>query len=148
MRAVVQRVSRAKCTVQGEITGQINRGFVVMLGVGRGDTEADLEFLAGKIISLRVFEDAVGKMNLSLKEAGGSVLLISQFTLYGDARKGNRPSFVDAAPAEDAEKFYLRMAERLAREVAVQTGVFQAMMDIELVNAGPVTILLDSRKVF
>ncbi|HEY2931635.1 MAG TPA: D-aminoacyl-tRNA deacylase [Acidobacteriota bacterium] len=145
MRAVIQRVSRAKCSVNGAVTGEIGLGFVVLLGVGRDDSDADVEFLANKIINLRVFEDLAGKMNLSLKDAGGSLLLISQFTLYGDARKGNRPSFIDAAPAEVAERYYAKMASRLAAEAPVQTGIFQAMMDIELVNTGPVTILLDSK---
>lgn len=148
MRAVVQRVSRASCTVDGNIVGAIEKGFVVLLGIGRDDNEEDLQFLANKIIQLRVFEDNEGKMNLSLKEVGGSVLLISQFTLYGDARKGNRPSFIDAAAPHLAQELYQKMADRLRTEVRVQTGVFQAMMDVELVNSGPVTILLDSKKVF
>ncbi len=148
MRAVVQRVSRASCKVDSKIVGSIEKGFVVLLGVGRDDNEEDLEFLAKKIIQLRVFEDSEGKMNLGLKEVGGSVLLISQFTLYGDARKGNRPSFIEAAAPHLAQELYQKMADRLGAEVPVQTGVFQAMMDVELVNSGPVTILLDSKKVF
>ncbi|MBI2821884.1 MAG: D-tyrosyl-tRNA(Tyr) deacylase [Acidobacteria bacterium] len=148
MRAVVQRVSRASCSVDGKTVGEIGRGLVLFLGVGRDDTEEDLEFLANKITNLRIFEDEAGRMNLSVKETGGSVLLISQFTLYGDARKGNRPSFIDAAPPEVARRYYDKMAERLRCEVPVQTGVFQSMMDIDLVNAGPVTILLDSKRIF
>jgi D-tyrosyl-tRNA(Tyr) deacylase len=148
MRAVVQRVTRASCSVDGKIVSEIEKGFVVFLGVGRDDGEADLDFLAKKIVQLRIFEDSDGKMNLSLKDIGGSVLLISQFTLYGDARKGNRPSFIDAARPEVAQAVYEKMAQQLRAEVPVQTGVFQAMMDIELVNSGPVTILLDSKKQF
>jgi D-tyrosyl-tRNA(Tyr) deacylase len=148
MRAVVQRVSRACCRVDGKSVGSIDHGLVVFLGVGRDDTDGDVELLASKVVNLRIFEDSAGKMNLSLKQVGGSVLLISQFTLYGDARKGNRPSFADAASAGAALHYYQGFAESLAEEVPVQTGQFQAMMDIELVNAGPVTILIDSKKVF
>ena len=148
MRAVVQRVSRAACHVDGKTVGAVGLGFVVLLGVGRDDTDADLELLAGKIVNLRVFEDGDGKMNLALQQVGGGVLLISQFTLYGDVRKGNRPSFAEAAPVDTAIEFYRKMADRLAQDVPVQTGQFQAMMEVELVNAGPVTILLDSRKTF
>lgn len=148
MRAVVQRVSRAACTVNGKTIGEIQKGLVVFLAIGREDSDADLEFLANKIVNLRVFEDQAGKMNLDLGDVGGSVLLISQFTLYGDARKGHRPSFVEAAAPDVAQMYYNRMAERLRRDVPVQTGLFQAMMDIELVNSGPVTILLDSKKLF
>lgn len=148
MRAVVQRVSSATCRVDGKTVGSIGSGLVVFLGVGRGDSDADLELLASKIVNLRIFEDHDKKMNLALKQVGGAILLISQFTLYGDVRKGNRPSFIDAAPIETALQFCTKMAERLALEVPVQTGQFQAMMDIDLINAGPVTILLDSRKAF
>ena len=148
MRAVVQRVRRARCLVDTALVAEIGKGFVVFLGVGRGDTEEDLVFLANKILNLRVFEDQAGKMNLSLKQAGGSILLISQFTLYGDARTGNRPSFVEAATPDIAQVWYERMAERLRAKVPAEKGIFQAMMDIELVNCGPVTILLDSRKGF
>ena len=148
MRAVVQRVRRACCLVDSAIVAEIGKGFVVLLGIGREDKETDLVFLANKILNLRVFEDQAGKMNLNLKQAGGSVLLISQFTLYGDARKGNRPSFVEAATPDVAQAWYEKMAERLRGEVPTEKGIFQAMMDIELVNSGPVTILLDSRKGF
>jgi D-tyrosyl-tRNA(Tyr) deacylase len=148
MRAVVQRVSRASCRVGGNIVSSIQDGLVVLLGIGHDDGDEDLEFLARKIMQLRIFEDSEGKMNLSLKEVAGSVLLISQFTLYGDARKGNRPSFIGAAPPHLAQELYQKMADRLRAEVPVQTGIFQAMMDVELVNNGPVTILLDSRKLF
>ena len=148
MRAVVQRVSRAACRVDGKTVGAVGLGLVVLLAVGRDDTDTDLELLAGKIVNLRVFEDSDGKMNLALQQVGGGVLLISQFTLYGDVRKGNRPSFGEAAPADAALHYYRRMAERLALEVPVETGQFQAMMEVELVNTGPVTILLDSRKTF
>ena len=148
MRAVIQRVSRAACTVGGEVVGAIGPGMVILLAVGRSDTNDDLEFLANKIINLRIFEDADGKMNLNIRQVGGAILLISQFTLYGDARKGNRPSFIDAAPPETAKVYYERMAEKLRAEVPVQTGTFQAMMEIDLVNSGPVTILLDSSRAF
>ena len=149
MRAVVQRVSRAQVTVNGEITGQIGLGLLVLLGVGRDDTEADAIYLAEKICGLRVFEDAAGKMNLGLAEVGGSVLAVSQFTLYGDVRRGKRPSFDAAAPLERARQLYQFLVERI-REAGLrcETGRFQEMMKVELVNEGPVTILPDSRKVF
>jgi D-tyrosyl-tRNA(Tyr) deacylase len=149
MRAVVQRVSRAQVTVNGEITGQIGLGLLVLLGVGRDDTEADAIYLAEKICGLRVFEDAAGKMNLGLAEVGGSVLAVSQFTLYGDVRRGKRPSFDAAAPLERARQLYQFLVERI-REAGLrcETGRFQEMMKVELVNEGPVTILLDSRKGF
>jgi len=149
MRAVVQRVSRAQVTVNGEITGQIGLGLLVLLGVGRDDTEADAIYLAEKICGLRVFEDAAGKMNLGLAEVGGSVLAVSQFTLYGDVRRGKRPSFDAAAPLERARQLYQFLVERI-REAGLrcETGRFQEMMKVELVNEGPVTILLDSTKIF
>ena len=149
MRAVVQRVSRAQVTVNGEITGQIGLGLLVLLGVGRDDTEADAIYLAEKICGLRVFEDAAGKMNLGLAEVGGSVLAVSQFTLYGDVRRGKRPSFDAAAPLERARQLYQFLVERI-REAGLrcETGRFQEMMKVELVNEGPVTILLDSQKTF
>jgi D-tyrosyl-tRNA(Tyr) deacylase len=149
MRAVVQRVSRAQVTVNGEITGQIGLGLLVLLGVGRDDTEADAIYLAEKICGLRVFEDAAGKMNLGLAEVGGSVLAVSQFTLYGDVRRGKRPSFDAAAPLERARQLYQFLVERI-REAGLrcETGRFQEMMKVELVNEGPVTILLDSGKGF
>ncbi len=149
MRAVVQRVSRAEVRVEGRSTGRIGRGLAVLLGVARDDGEEDARLLADKVAALRVFEDGGGKMNLALAEVGGGVLVVSQFTLLGDARKGNRPSFVEAAPPEAANALYERFCA-LVREkgLAVATGVFRATMEVELVNDGPVTILLDSRRVF
>ncbi|HKT87795.1 MAG TPA: D-aminoacyl-tRNA deacylase [Candidatus Sulfotelmatobacter sp.] len=149
MRAVVQRVSRAKVTVNGEITGEIGLGLLVLLGVGHNDTEADVRYLTDKIAGLRVFEDDAGKMNRSVHDAGGSVLAVSQFTLYGDVRRGKRPSFDDAAPPEQARRLYELFVERIrAAGLRCQTGRFQEMMQVELVNEGPVTILLDSGKAF
>ena len=149
MRAVVQRVSRAKVTVAGEITGEIGQGLLVLLGVGRADTEAGSDYLADKIIGLRIFEDDAGKMNRSVAEVGGAVLAVSQFTLYGDVRKGKRPSFDDAARPEMARTLYERFVGRVRESgVRCETGRFQEMMEVELVNDGPVTILLDSEKVF
>ena len=149
MRAVLQRVTRACVRVSGETVGEIGPGLVVLLGVARDDTEADALYLCEKILNLRVFEDAEGRMNLSLAESGGALLAVSQFTLYGDARKGRRPSWFDAAPPELARPLYeLFVAETRARGARVETGSFQAMMEVELVNDGPVTILLDSRKLF
>jgi len=147
MRAVVQRVSRAKVTVDGKVTGEIFAGLVVLLGVSKRDLEPDADYLLDKILNLRIFEDEQGKMNLSLLETGGELLVVSQFTLYGDATRGRRPSFIEAAPPEAANALYEFFVEK-AREkvVKVGTGQFQAMMDVELVNAGPVTIILDSRK--
>jgi D-tyrosyl-tRNA(Tyr) deacylase len=149
MRAVVQRVSRARVLVGGEVTGAIARGLLVLLGVGREDGEADARFLADKVAALRVFEDAAGKMNLAVGDAGGGVLVVSQFTLLGDARKGNRPSFTEAAPPEVANRLYERFCALLHEKgLPVGTGVFRATMEVELVNDGPVTLLLDSRKTF
>ena len=149
MRAVVQRVSRARVTVGGEITGEIHRGLLVLLGVGAGDTRADADYLAEKTIGLRIFEDAGGKMNRSVAEVGGALLVVSQFTLYGDARRGKRPSFDGAAPPERARELYESFVERVRqRGLRCETGQFQAEMQVELVNHGPVTILLDSRKQF
>jgi D-aminoacyl-tRNA deacylase len=149
MRAVVQRVSRAQVTVNGEISCQIGRGLLVLLGVSTSDSEADAEYLAGKIAGLRIFEDKDGKMNLSVAEAGGAILAVSQFTLYGDTRGGRRPSFIVAARPEQARKLYEYFVERIrATGLACETGRFQAMMQVELVNDGPVTILLDSTKLF
>src|SRR5579862_460590 len=149
MRALVQRVSRAQVTVDGEITGHIGLGLLVLLGVGRDDSEADAAYLAEKIIGLRVFEDDHGKMNLSMLEAGGSVLTVSQFTLYGDVRRGKRPSFDAAAPQERARVLYEFFVEQVrAAGLRCETGRFQEMMKVELVNEGPVTILLDSAKKF
>jgi|SRR5579872_243688 D-tyrosyl-tRNA(Tyr) deacylase len=149
MRAVVQRVSRAKVTVNGEITGEIGVGLLVLLGVGHPDTETDVQYMADKIAGLRVFEDDAGKMNRSLSDAGGSVLAVSQFTLYGDVRRGKRPSFDDAAPPDQARRLYDLFVERVrAAGLRCETGRFQEMMEVELVNEGPVTILLDSGKAF
>jgi D-aminoacyl-tRNA deacylase len=149
MRAVIQRVSRASVSVEGKIVGQIGHGLLVLLGISRTDTEAAADYLAEKIAGLRIFEDAAGKMNLSVAEVKGAVLLVSQFTLYGDVRRGKRPSFDAAAPPEQARKLYEYMIERLrGLGIPCQTGVFQAMMQVELVNDGPVTILLDSEKGF
>src|SRR5271169_1036614 len=149
MRAVVQRVSRAQVAVNGEITGQIGLGLLVLLGVGLDDTEADAIYLAEKIAGLRVFEDDQGKMNRSVQDAGGSVLAVSQFTLYGDARRGKRPSFDAAAPPEKARQLYEFFVERIrSAGLRCETGRFQEMMTVELVNEGPVTILLDSGKSF
>jgi D-tyrosyl-tRNA(Tyr) deacylase len=149
MRAVVQRVSRAQVAVDQVITGQIGLGLLVLLGVGRDDTEADATYLAEKICGLRIFEDAQGKMNLSLQEVSGSVLAVSQFTLYGDVRRGKRPSFDAAAPPEKARQLYEFFVEQLrAAGLRCETGRFQQMMRVELVNEGPVTILLDSGKGF
>jgi len=149
MRAVVQRVSEAWVEVEGQRVAQIGRGLLVLLGVGQGDTEEDARYLASKIANLRVFEDEEGKLNRSVLEIGGSVLVVSNFTLYGDCRKGRRPSFTDAAPPEIADQLYRRFCEFLAAEgVPVQTGVFQAHMHVGLINDGPVTLLLDSKKQF
>jgi len=149
MRAVIQRVSRASVSVDGKIVGQIGQGLLVLLGVSRTDAESAADYLAEKIAGLRIFEDSAGKMNLSLAEIKGAVLLVSQFTLYGDVRRGKRPSFDAAVPPEQARKLYEYMVERLrALGINCQTGVFQAMMQVELVNDGPVTILLDSEKGF
>ena len=149
MRAVVQRVSRAQVTVNGEATGEIGLGLLVLLGVGRDDTQADATYLAEKIAGLRVFEDAEGKMNRSVQDVGGSVLVVSQFTLYGDVRRGKRPSFDATAPPEKAQLLYeLFIAQIRAAGLRCETGRFQEMMQVELVNEGPVTILLDSAKTF
>jgi D-tyrosyl-tRNA(Tyr) deacylase len=149
MRAVVQRVSRAQVAVNGEIAGEIGLGLLVLLGVGRDDTEADATYLAEKIAGLRVFEDAEGKMNRSVQEVGGSVLAVSQFTLYGDVRRGKRPSFDAAAPPERARELYEFFVERIrSAGLRCEMGRFQEMMKVELVNEGPVTILLDSEKAF
>jgi D-tyrosyl-tRNA(Tyr) deacylase len=149
MRAVVQRVSRAEVRVEGKPVGAVGKGFLVLLGVAREDQESDATALADKVAGLRVFEDEAGKMNLALAEAGGGLLVVSQFTLLGDARKGNRPSFIDAAPPEEGEALYQRFCTRLRQKgLPLATGVFRATMEVELVNDGPVTILLDSRKGF
>ena len=145
----MQRVSRAQVAVNGEITGQIGLGLLVLLGVGRDDANTDATYLVEKIAGLRVFEDAQGKMNLSVQDVGGSVLAVSQFTLYGDVRRGKRPSFDAAAPPEKARQLYEFFVEQIrATGLRCETGRFQEMMQVELVNEGPVTILLDSRKAF
>jgi D-tyrosyl-tRNA(Tyr) deacylase len=149
MRAVVQRVSRAKVTVNDWISGEIGLGLLVLLGVGHEDTDADAAYLAEKIAGLRIFEDHDGKMNRSVQDAGGSVLAVSQFTLYGDVRRGKRPSFDAAAPPEHARRMYEFFVESIrAAGLRCETGRFQEMMQVELVNEGPVTILLDSAKAF
>ena len=149
MRAVVQRVTRAKVTVEDETVGEIGKGLVILLGVASDDTQQDAEYLAEKIIALRIFDDEGGRMNLSVRDTGGRVLVVSQFTLYGDVRRGLRPSWSDAAAPEIAEPLYEAFVEsvkNIANDVA--TGSFRRMMQLELVNDGPVTILLDSRKLF
>jgi D-tyrosyl-tRNA(Tyr) deacylase len=147
MRAVVQRVSRARVTVDGELTGEMGKGVLVLLGVSVNDKEADAEYLVEKIVNLRIFEDAEGKMNNSLLDAGGGMLVVSQFTLYGDTRRGRRPSYIDAARPEEANRLYEYFVSQARKQTDdVQTGVFQAMMDVELLNNGPVTIILDSEK--
>jgi len=149
MRAVVQRVSRAKVTINDCASGQIAWGLLVLLGVGSEDTEADVDYLAQKIAGLRIFEDSEGKMNRSVVDVGGSVLAVSQFTLYGDVRRGKRPSFEGAAPPEQARRLYELFVERIqAAGLRCETGRFQQSMQVELVNEGPVTIMLDSSKAF
>ncbi|MBV9148290.1 MAG: D-tyrosyl-tRNA(Tyr) deacylase [Candidatus Eremiobacteraeota bacterium] len=149
MRAVVQRVSRASVRVEDQTTGEIGQGLCVLLGVGIDDDDDDAVAMAGKIAGLRIFSDAAGLMNLDINEAGGGVLLISQFTLHGDARKGRRPSFINAAREDIAKPLYERVGVLLERQrIAVAYGVFGAQMDVELVNEGPVTILLDTKKLF
>ncbi len=149
MRAVVQRVKCASVTADGAPSGEIGRGLVVLIAAGAGDGEADIDYAANKIAGLRIFEDAEGKMNLSVRDVGGSVLIVSQFTLYGDARKGNRPSFAQAAPIPQAEAMYDKFVAKMrSLSLPVQTGVFRANMQVSLVNDGPVTILLDSKKNF
>lgn len=145
MRAVVQRVSQAHVTVQGEEIGRIAAGLLVLLGVQTGDSEKDASYLADKIAGLRIFEDDQGKMNLSLLETGGSMLIVSQFTLLGDCRKGRRPSFTDAAPPAEANALYERFCELIRQKnISVATGKFQADMQVTLTNSGPVTMLLES----
>lgn len=149
MRAVIQRVTRAQVRVGEEVVGKIGPGIVVLLGVAKTDTKEDADYLAAKILGLRIFDDENGKMNLSLAETHGSILAVSQFTLYGDVRKGRRPSFDEAAPPQLARELYEYFVGRI-REAGVtcETGRFQAMMQVELVNDGPVTILLDSMRAF
>jgi D-tyrosyl-tRNA(Tyr) deacylase len=147
MKACIQRVHRAKVTVEGEISGEIAQGMLVLLGVAHGDTEADARILAEKIAGLRIFEDSAEKMNLSLKDVGGAMLVVSQFTLLGDCRKGRRPSFTDAAPPEVAEKLYEVFVKSVAdQEIPTATGRFRQQMEVELVNDGPVTLILECRE--
>lgn len=145
MKAVLQRVSRANVTVDGEVIGKIGTGILLLLGVGIGDTESDAQYLAEKALNLRIFPDADGKMNRSLLDIQGDLLVVSQFTLLGDTRKGRRPSFIDAASPLDAERLYEHFVNEARKSVSkVETGRFQAMMDVELVNDGPVTLILES----
>ena len=149
MRAVVQRVSEAAVRVGGESVGTAGRGLLVLLGVGQGDAEADADYLADKVLNLRIFPDEAGQMNLSVLDVRGDILAVSQFTLYGDCRRGRRPGYSDAAAPEEAQRLYERVVASLrASGLRVEQGVFRAMMDVSLVNWGPVTLLLDSRKQF
>lgn len=149
MRAVVQRVTMSDVTSEGTLTGSIGRGLNVLLGVGEGDTEADVEYMANKVAGLRIFEDEDDKMNLSVADIGGEILVVSQFTLYGDVRKGKRPSFTAAAKPDEAERLYGLFCEKLrSMGFKVGEGVFQTEMLVRIFNDGPVTILLDSKKVF
>ncbi|MGQ0793155.1 MAG: D-aminoacyl-tRNA deacylase [Deltaproteobacteria bacterium] len=149
MRAVIQRVTEARVDIEGEATGRIGRGLLILLGAGRGDDESDAEYLAEKISSLRIFEDEEGRMNHSVTDAGGEVLVVSQFTLYGDCRRGRRPSFDAAMPQDSAENLYNHFVDSISgRGLRVETGRFGAQMQVHLVNSGPVTILLDSKKGF
>ncbi len=149
MRAVVQRVRRASVTVDGDVTGRISQGLLVLVGAGHEDTPADADALARKVAGLRIFRDDAGKMNLDVKQTGGAVLAVSQFTLFGDCRKGRRPSFVAAAHPDAARPLFDRYVEATrALELQCETGVFGAMMDVELLNDGPVTLLVDTKKLF
>lgn len=149
MRAVIQRVTSASVTVAGELVSEIGEGLLIFLGIAHDDTAAELDYIANKVINLRIFEDSEGKMNRSLLDTGGAALVVSQFTLYGDCRKGRRPSFIDAARPEQAKALYEQFIDVLAaQDIPTQGGTFQAMMDVRLVNDGPVTILLDSGKQF
>ena len=149
MRCVIQRVTEASVTVEGEVIGQIGRGFMVLIGVSAEDTDKDLKYMAEKVPNLRIFEDEQGKMNLSLKDVGGAILAVSQFTLYGDARGSRRPSFIQAARPEQANALYEQLvAAWRAQGLTVETGRFRAEMQVALVNDGPVTILMDSAKAF
>lgn len=145
MRAVIQRVTRARVTVDDRVVGEIGKGLVVLLGVAKDDVKSDADYLASKIVSLRIFDDADGKMNVSVKDVGGGLLVVSQFTLYGDTRRGLRPSWSDAAPPEIAEPLYNYFVESCGKLIQpVATGSFRAMMQVELVNDGPVTLIVES----
>jgi D-tyrosyl-tRNA(Tyr) deacylase len=147
MRAVIQRITEARVMVDQSVTGEIGPGLLILLGVSKLDTEADAEFLAAKVLNLRIFEDDAGKMNRSLLDTGGAMLVVSQFTLYGDCRKGRRPSFDDAAPAEQARALYEHfVAVSRRNHLQVETGIFQAHMSVSLTNDGPVTLLIESAK--
>lgn len=145
MKAVIQRVSRSSVTVEGEIVGAVEHGYMILLGVGKGDAEAQAEWLANKVAGLRIFEDDEGKMNLSILDVGGSALVVSQFTLYGDCKKGRRPSFIDAAGPDEADRLYQYFCGKLREAgVPVETGRFQTTMSVALVNEGPVTLILET----
>lgn len=149
MRAVIQRVKSASVTVDGKLVSEIGAGLLIFLGIAHDDTETELAYIANKVANLRIFEDEEGKMNCSLLETGGAALVVSQFTLYGDCRKGRRPSFINAARPELANALYEKFITALEKQnIPTQSGIFQAMMDVQLINDGPVTILLDSSKQF
>ena len=149
MRAVIQRVKSASVTVEGRVVSEIHKGLLIFLGIAQEDAPADVDYMANKIANLRIFEDDEGRMNLSILDVGGEVLVVSQFTLYGDCRKGRRPSFIAAARPEKADPLYQAFMDEISRlGVPVKAGIFQAMMDVELINDGPVTMLLDSKKLF
>ena len=149
MRAIIQKVTKANVVVEGDLISEIGNGYMILIAVKDTDNEDDLAYIKRKIANLRIFEDEEGKMNLSLKDTGGEILLVSQFTLYGDARKGNRPSFTESAGLEKANDYYEKLRDELANEgFIVKTGQFQAHMEVSLVNDGPVTIILDSERIF
>jgi len=149
MRIVLQRVKMARVEVEGELVGQIGEGMVVLLGIGKEDEEYDVDYLVDKVVNLRIFENEHGVMNDSVIDSDGEILVVSQFTIYGDCRKGRRPSYDSAAPPEMAERLYDQFVENIrARGIKVETGVFRAMMDVYLINWGPVTLNLDSKKLF
>ena len=148
MRAVIQLVKKASVTVDGKTVGAINKGLLVLLGVCKNDTEKEVAYMVEKIANLRIFQDPEGKMNLSVRDIGGEILAVSQFTLFGDCRKGRRPSYSQAAPPELADKLYQSFVSKMEKYLPVKTGTFQAMMEVELINDGPVTLMLDSTKTF